>query len=86
MIFVFGKSDVVEERDVTDPLLTLNNTIYFYLALQYISHLGLMSGMWRTVGRRFISELFGCWLMLDAVDRLLVKGKVLVTDWALLTD
>ena len=39
-----------------------------------------MSGIWRTVGRRLASELTDSWLMLEAVDKLLVRGKVLVTD------
>ena len=44
-----------------------------------------MSGMCRTVGSLLISVWVG-WLMLEAVDKLLVSGNVLVTDCALVTD
>ena len=46
-----------------------------------------MSGMCRTVGSLFISVFVEGWFMLDAVDRLLVRGKDLaVPDSDLLTD
>ena len=44
-----------------------------------------MSGMCRTVGSLLISVWLG-WLMLEAVDKLLVSGNVLVTDCARVTD
>ena len=50
-------------------------------------NLGLMSGMCRTVGSLFISVLVEGWFMLDAVEKLLVRGKDLaIPDSDLLTD
>ena len=94
-MLVLGKIEVLEPIELIDPLLVLQN--WKYLAVQCkvryddktpstITNLGLISGMWSTVGSLLISVLVDGWLMLEAVDKLLLSGKDLLTDCALATD